>query len=321
MQQQENNNIKISLAPLQGLTDYTYRNTYASFFDGIDVSYSPFLRIEKGEIRKSKLKDILPENNKGLKLIPQILTKSSDEFLYLANIICEMEYDEINWNLGCPYPMVAKQGMGAGMLRTPDSIKNVLDDVMDKINCRLSVKMRTGYENHDDILKILPILNEYDISDITVHPRTGKQIYKGDVDLEAFRNCLGISNHEICYNGDIKDIEAYKHFNSEFPEIKSIMIGRGIISNPFLATDIKGLPVQGDRKEIIAKFHDTLFDQYCNLLSGDSHILNKMIPFWEYIAESFSNSRKVFKAVKKSYKLSKYETTVRNVFKSEDWVK
>ncbi len=319
--EQKDNNIVLSLAPLQGLTDYTYRNTYACFFRGIDICYSPFLRLEKGEIRKSKIKDILPENNNGLHLIPQILASNSDDFLYLANIICEMGYREINWNLGCPYPMVSKQGMGAGMLKYPDKIKNTLDNILDKIDCKLSIKMRTGYDNHEDIIKILPILNKYNITSIIIHPRTAKQLYKGTIDLEAFRKCIDLSKHDISYNGDIVDVEIYNNFSNNFPNIKNIMIGRGIISNPFLASEIKGLPINDNKKEIISKFHDTLFDSYCSLLSGDSHILNKMIPFWEFLAKSFSNEKKIFKEIKKSARVSKYESTIRSIFRNEEWIK
>lgn len=317
----ENNNIKISLAPLQGLTDYIFRNAFASFFEGIDLSYSPFLRIERGEVRKSRLRDILPENNKSLELIPQILTKDSEEFLYLASLVTDKGYKEINLNMGCPYPMVVKQGMGSGMLPHPDKLKKLLDDVVEKIDCKLSIKMRTGYESHEEILDLLPVLNNYPLSKIIIHPRTGKQMYKGEVDIDAFRNCLGITDKDICYNGDISDIDSFNSFRNDFPEINDIMIGRGIIGNPFLPAEIKGISIEGDKKEIVTKFHNTIFEEYSSLLSGDAHILNRMIPFWEYLSSSFSNSRKVFKAIKKSSSVKKYETNVRTVLKNEDWIK
>lgn len=321
MGQLKDTNINISLAPLQGLTDYIYRNTYHKYFEGINLYYSPFLRIEKGEIRKSKLKDILPENNKNIKLIPQILANSTNDFFYIANILTDLGYDEVNWNLGCPYPMVAKQGMGSGMLQYPLKIKQILDGVFGNLNCKISIKMRNGYDMDSSILEILPILNNYPLSDIIVHPRTGKQMYKGNINMDVFKKCLKISSHNISYNGDIKDIECYLQFKENFPEISRIMIGRGIIANPFLASQIKEIEQPNNKKEIIGKFHDTLFQEYCSVLSGDSHILNKMIPLWEYLSTSFTNSKKVFKAIKKSPKLNKYELTVKNILKNEDWIK
>lgn len=313
--------INVSLAPLQGLTDYIYRKTYSKFFEGIDTYYSPFLRIEKGEIRKSKLKDILPENNKGIELIPQILTNNTKDFLYLSSILKDMGYNKINWNLGCPFPMVVKQGMGAGMLEYPEKIKNILDDISKTLDCSISLKMRIGLKEEGSILNILPLLEGKNISEIIIHPRTGKQMYKGSVNREIFRQCTTFSSHNIAYNGDIITIENYKEFHNLFPEIKHIMIGRGILANPFLASQIKDFRQPDNKKEIMGKFHDTLFKEYSCLLSGDSHILNKMIPLWEYLSSSFSNSKKVYKAIKKSNRLNKYEVTVKEILRNEDWIK
>ncbi len=321
MVQKNNTNIKISLAPLQGLTDYIFRNTFNKYFTGIDLSYSPFLRTEKGEIKKSKLKDVLPENNKGLKLIPQVLTNNSKDFLYIVRILNDMGYDEINWNLGCPFPMVVKQDMGSGMLQYPERIKQILNEIFPIINCKLSIKMRNGYDNDKSILEILPILNDYKLTEIIIHPRTGNQMYKGSVNLDIFKQCLKISSHNISYNGDINNIENFQHFHNILPEINSIMIGRGILANPFLASQIKELEQPDNKKEIISKFHDSLFEQYCSALSGDSHIINKMIPLWEYLSTSFTNSKKVFKTIKKSNKLNKYELTIRDIIRNEEWTK
>jgi tRNA-dihydrouridine synthase len=321
MVQKKETNIKILLAPLQGLTDYIYRKTFSKYFQGIDLSYSPFLRIERGEIRKSKIKDVLPENNKGIKLIPQILTNDTNDFLYLVNLLKDMEYDEINWNLGCPFPMLTKQGMGSGMLQYPEKIKQILDEIFPLVNCKLSIKMRNGYDNSKSILDILPILNNFPLTEIIIHPRTGKQMYKGDVNLDIFKQCLEISSHNVSYNGDINNIERYQQFHEIFPSINSIMIGRGILANPFLASEIKKLTQPDNKKEIIGKFHDSLFEQYCSVLSGDSHILNKMVPLWEYLSTSFTNNKKIFKAIKKTNKVNKYELTVRDILKNEEWDK
>lgn len=321
MTEKEDKKIKISLAPLQGLTDYIYRNTYAEYFTGIDLSYSPFLRIERGEIRKSRLRDILPENNKGLKMIPQILTNKSEEFLYLTNMLCDKGYEEVNWNLGCPFPMVVRQGMGSGMLQHPDKIKEILDEVMDKVNCKISIKMRNGLDDDSAILDILPILDNYDINEIIIHPRNGKQMYKGDINMDIFRQCLELSSKEISYNGDIVDIESYQQFNDNYPQVGHVMIGRGIIANPFLASEIKGIPTPENKKEIVGKFHDILFERNCAALSGNAHIMSKMTPMWEYLSQSFSNSRKVFKAIKKCSNVKKYEVAVKDILRNEDWIK
>ena len=215
--------------------------------------------------------------------------------------------------------MVIKQGMGSGMLQYPQKIRQILDKILPLINCKLSIKMRNGYDNDNSILEILPILNDYELTEVIIHPRTGKQMYKGAVNLDIFKQCLKISSHNISYNGDISNIDSFQQFHEIFPNIRSIMIGRGILANPFLASQIKKLAQPENKKEIIGKFHDSLFDKYCSTLSGDSHIINKMIPLWEYMSTSFTNNKKVYKAIKKSNNLNKYELTIRDILKNEEW--
>jgi len=311
---------KISLAPLQGLTDFIFRNTYDKFFTGIDLAYSPYIRIEKGEVRRSKHRDIEPENNTGLKLIPQILTNKEEEFIYLANNLAELGYKEINWNLGCPFPMVARHNLGSGMLNNKEFIDNILTNILDKINCKLSIKMRSGYENDSDIFDILPLLDKHDLTEIIIHPRTGKQMYKGDVNLDIFEKCLPLSKHNITYNGDITDLASYNEFKKRFENIDSIMIGRGIIANPFLPADIKGIEIDGDRKDLFKQFHGELLVGYSELLNGDMQILKRMQAFWEYFSLSFTESRKTYKKVKKATSAAKYINAVNQIFNEEDWI-
>lgn len=317
---QENMQTEISLAPLQGLTDFIFRNSFNKFFTGLDSTYSPFIRIEKGEIRRSKLRDIEPELNKESNLVPQILTNDTEEFIFLANMLSEMGYEEINWNLGCPFPMLARHNLGSGMLKEFEQIDQMLTNVLSKISCKLSLKIRSGYENETDLLELLPLLDKHDICEIIIHPRTGIQQYKGDVNKDVFKKALELSKHKLTYNGDINSLEDYKAFSEEFPSTSSIMIGRGIIANPFLAMDIKGIEVEGDRLEIFKKFHGELLVSYSELLNGDMQILKRMQGFWEYFSLSFTNSRKVYKKIRKAANATKYVNAVNEIFREEKWI-
>jgi tRNA-dihydrouridine synthase len=311
---------RISLAPLQGLTDFIFRNSFEKFFTGLDLTYSPFIRIERGEVRRSKLRDIDPENNSAAKLIPQILTNKAEEFIYLANMITEMGYEEINWNLGCPFPMIARHNLGSGMLKDPKQIDDMLTEVLSKISCKLSIKVRSGYENETDLIELLPLLNKHSLTEIIIHPRTGLQQYKGDVNREVFEKCIPLTKHKLTYNGDINSIKDYNNFRNKFSSTDSIMIGRGIIANPFLAMDIKGITIEGDRLEIFKQFHGELLLAYSDLLNGDMQILKRMQGFWEYFSLSFTNSRKVLKKIKKTTNASKYINAVNEIFREEEWI-
>ncbi len=304
---------KILMAPIQGITDYHFRNTFQKFFDGVDVLYSPFLRLDKDmQLKKSKVKDVLPENNANINLVPQILTNKPDEFIYLSKYLRDLGYNQVNWNLGCPFAMVVNRELGSGLLPNHNKIRKILDEVMPKISLSVSIKMRIGLENGDDIFKILPILDNYPISEIIIHPRTGKQMYKGEVSTHIFEKCLSLTKHKICYNGDINTLEDFQNLKNRFENVSSWMIGRSLVSNPFLAEQIKQKDKDSQENKMLRfkEFHDALAKEYIDRLEGSSHFLNKMRIFWEYFSVSFSNSHKVYKRIKKATSIEKYHIAV-----------
>jgi len=227
-------NNSFSLAPLQGITDYTFRNLISKHFDGIDKVYTPFLRLQNDKtIKNSQIADVLPENNKVSNLIPQILCNTADDLIYLANYLADFGYQEVNWNLGCPHPMVAKRQLGSGLLQFPELIDKILDKSLLSIKTKISIKLRSGYENEDEILKLIPIMNRYQISELIIHPRIGKQIYKGSANPDIVEECLKDYNGIVAYNGDIVDKESFKGLKNRLIKISHWMIGRALIANPF----------------------------------------------------------------------------------------
>jgi tRNA-dihydrouridine synthase B len=301
-------------SPLQGFTDYKFRNAFHKYFGGIDTFYSPYIRLNgKFEIKLNYQRDILPKNNSTLEVIPQIMTNDADEFLFVAKYVKELGYKELNWNLGCPYPMVVNRCMGSGLISDAKRIDEVLKRVHQESDIIVSMKMRMGYENPTEILEVFPILDKYPIKNIAIHARIGKQLYEGGVDLDSFENCLSETRHKIYYNGDITSVEGFRTLKERFPSIDHWMIGRGIISDPFLAQMIKAdtteYPV--NRMEVFGKFHDTLFNEYEQSLSGFNHLMLKMYSFWEYFSQALPNSKGVLKKVKKVKNLEKYEDAVK----------
>ncbi|WP_233890542.1 tRNA-dihydrouridine synthase, partial [Tenacibaculum piscium] len=114
-------------SPLQGFTDFRFRNAQHKYFGGIDTYYAPYIRLNgKMVIKSSYKRDLLPENNNTLTVIPQVITNDPDEFLFVAKYVQSLGYKELNWNLGCPYPMVTKSGMGSGLICNPAKIDEVL---------------------------------------------------------------------------------------------------------------------------------------------------------------------------------------------------
>jgi tRNA-dihydrouridine synthase B len=308
--------LTIHSSPLQGFTDFRFRNAFQRFFGGIDRYIAPYIQVNgKMEIKPASERDIMPENNSSIDLIPQIITRDADEFIFVAKFVQKLGYNELNWNLGCPYPMVAKRGMGAGLLSMPERINKILNRVFAETDIQVSVKMRLGYESPKEIFHVLPVLERYRLANIAIHPRIGKQLYSGEVDLKTFEECLGLSSHKIIYNGDISSIGRFREMKERFPGINHWMIGRGLIADPFLPSMIKSNnPVYPEnRNEVFSSFHDALLSSYEEALSGQKHLLMKMYSFWVYFIQSFPGSQKGLKKIKKAQNLSTYIEAVKQV--------
>ena len=307
-------------SPLQGFTDFRFRNAFNKYFGGIDTFYAPYIRFNgKMEIKSAYERDLLPKNNTVVELIPQIMTNDADEFLFVAKYVQQMGYKELNWNMGCPYPMVTNRCLGSGLISDKVRIDEILKKVHAESDITVSLKMRMGYDAPTEILEVFPVLDKYPIKNIAIHARIGKQLYKGGVDLDSFQKCLDKTKHKIYYNGDITSVAKFNEMTERFPTIDHWMMGRGLIADPFLPSMIKNntFDYPENRLEIFSKFHNTIFHEYDESLSGHTQTILKMLGFWEYFSTSFSNPHKTFKKIKKAKNINAYEDAVKDIFEKE----
>jgi tRNA-dihydrouridine synthase len=223
------------LAPLQSFTDFHFRNAFQEVLGDVDRFYAPYLKMASdGTLKEGPKFDVLPQNNPYDKVVPQIMACCAEDFLIMANYLEQLGYIEVNWNLGCPYPMVAKRDLGSGILNKPDKILSILESVQQKTTLKIGLKMRMGYEDTRDILSLLPALNNIDLTEIIVHARFGKQLYNGSCDYDRFAECITLTRHTLIYNGDINSVADFRKVKNLFPSIHQWMLGRGAVSNPFL---------------------------------------------------------------------------------------
>lgn len=311
--------MKLLLAPIQGMTTAHFRNTYAHIFGGIDTYCAPFIATTgKHQLSPKLFKDILPENNDtSLTILPQLLGNSGTDFNNYAQEIVALGYDKINWNIGCPYSMVTKKKKGSGLLAYPTMIKDFLDVVCLDLNYELTVKMRLGFEHLDEGIKVINLLNDYPIHNVTIHARTGNQLYTGYADLNAFEQLAQRSKHTLTYNGDINTPSDFNNLQTRFPSIDSVMIGRGALYNPFLPSEIKGIFLSKSEKLIQLKaFHEIIYTYYKHILSGDQHLCDKMKEFWTYFLVNLDPTDKSIKKIKKCRSIKDYMLIVNDLFEN-----
>ncbi|AGF80019.1 tRNA-dihydrouridine synthase [Desulfocapsa sulfexigens DSM 10523] len=308
---------ELVLAPIRGITDCHFRSLFQRHFPGFDSALAPFINPQRhSQFNTGQLKDILPVANLELPVTPQFLHTNPEDFLFLAGRLQELGYREVNWNLGCPAPMVTKKQRGSGLLPFPEKIFDFLDQVLPKLTqlgIRLSIKTRLGYENRQELLDLLPRLDQYPLAEIIIHGRLGSQMYKGEVDRDAFGHCLECTQHFIVYNGDITSKEVFDTLQQQFPKVDKWMIGRGALANPFLPAEIKGKEISGQRQQL-QLFHDELYTCYADLLDGPAHLLGRMKQLWIYLSAFFPPEHKTWKLIKKCKTESSYQEIIKRLF-------
>lgn len=238
-------------APLEGITGYIYRNAHQHIFQGVDKYFTPFVtpKPKKGLNTREK-NDIAPEHNKNIPVVPQILTNKAADFIKVAGMMEELGYKEVNLNLGCPSGTVVSKKKGSGFLADLEGMKYFFDEVFSQVNIEVSVKTRLGVENPDEVIDLMNIYNAFPISEVIVHARVREDYYKRPVNQEAFAQCLAISKHPVCYNGDLFTAQDIENLTAKFPDIKAVMLGRGMIANPQLTEVFCGREAHGDSTSV-----------------------------------------------------------------------
>ena len=306
------------LAPMQGLTELMFRKVYHTCFPGaLDLAISPFLSLTHGNLADAwkKIDDVLPEANQdSIPVIPQILGKEPVEFVELANRLHEIGYTEVNWNIGCPMRRVTAKHRGSGILPYPDEVRSILDYIMPRLRPALSVKMRLGLHSPDEIFNLIPILNDYPLLNITIHPRTGKQQYSGQVDLDTFEQTLPLLKHQVIYNGDLCTVADFRRLRQRFPKIQHYMIGRGILYDPLLPLKIKNNH-PADLKATLL-FVTALSDAINQLPIREESRMRKTKEYWCLVRRSLPITEQQATAVLRAQTPSETNTKLRAILAS-----
>lgn len=296
--------MNIYFAPLQGFTEDAYRRIHNNTIGGVEAYYTPFIRLEHGEIRSKDLRDIRPEWNEGVNVVPQVIASSNDEFQTVLASIPD-SYSHIDINMGCPFPLQTRHGRGAGLLARPEVVRSFILPNTDHV--AYSVKMRLGLDDPNEWRKVLPILNDMPLEHIIVHPRIATQQYKGEVDMGQFEALLAASKHPVIYNGDITTVDDIHRLEAAYGEkLKGAMIGRGLLARPTLAWEYQSGECLSDRQIInkVLDLHAQLLAHYEKIIPGEDQRLCKIRTFWEYMEPLLG--RKAWKKVVKAGNMKNY---------------
>jgi len=322
--------MQLYLAPLEGITTVTYRRAFERKFGGVDRYFTPFIVNKKLGARE--IEGILPENNPGVTLIPQIMSNRAEDFIQVSKEIATYGYDTVNLNLGCPSGTVVSKKRGAGFLAYPDELDAFLSEVYEKCPMKISIKTRIGLEDENEWENLLSIYEKYPMEELIIHPRLRTDYYKAPIRMDAFAKAVEQIKVPVCYNGEINSVEDVMRIREQFPQVERLMIGRGVLRYPQLFLQIReelgaesgqdGVTTQAgtvgmsqeELKKRIRTFHDELLEDYRIIMSGDRNALFKMKEIWSYMGEAFEGADKHLKKIKKANYITDYKIAVNELF-------
>ena len=304
----------LDFAPMEGITGAVFRRLHHAYFPGVDRYYTPFLSPTKDRrFTPREQREIFPEFNQGLAVIPQILTKVPEDFLWMAGELHAMGYGEVDLNLGCPSGTVTAKGKGAGMLADVQALDCFLNTVFEKAPCSVSVKTRLGLEDPEEFGPILEVYNRYPMSELIIHPRVRKDFYRHPVRLEAFEKALTASKYPVSFIGGFVTAEDFTACVRRWPQVKAVMVGQALVSDPFLAGKIR-YGAQGS-KEVLREFLDRLLDGYAEQFGSRVNAMKRMKEVWIYLMRLFGDSERLGKKILKAKTVEEYEAAVSAVFR------
>lgn len=300
-------------APLEGLTDYTFRCLHSRYFPGADRYYAPFFATTQNRVFSPKeFRDLLPENNEGVPLVPQLLGRNAEDFLWTARQLRALGYEEINLNLGCPSGTVTAKGKGAGQLRDTEALDRFLGEIFAGFDGRISVKTRLGVEAPAEFERLLAIYGRYPLCELIIHPRTAREMYRGPLHPDVFGAALGRCRAGVCYNGGITTAAVGREAEARWPSATALMIGRGLMADPALIRKLKG--GAGADAETLRAFFSELYESYCVRFGSAHNAMSRMKGLWFYAIHLFDDTQRYARRIAKARYPSDYEALMRTLF-------
>ena len=297
-------------APMEGITDATFRALHHKYFGGIDRYYMPVISptmhrcLTRREARELPKADSVP-----FRAVPQLLGKNLSDMLWAVDVCRALGYDEVNINLGCPSGTVVSKGKGSGMLQDPDALDEFLNGLYAGASLPISLKTRIGLNEPEEFPRLLEIYNQYPVKELTVHPRVRKAFYKGPCDMEMFRYAVEHSKNPLCYNGSLNHLSDIEAIRGEFPSVGSVMIGRGLVADP-------GLLCGGTKREPLQNFMDEMCETYSVLFGSRRNAIFRMKENWHFLINLFENSEKHWKALRKTTDYDTFCAITREIFET-----
>ncbi len=249
---------KFFLAPMAGITDYSFRKQARKY--GAAYTVTELTSVE-GIIRKEKQIEEVLDAKKGEQTGIQLFG-GNPESVSRAGKIIEDRGIIIDFNLGCPAPHITAQEAGAALLMKKEKIHKIITRLIDSVKKPVTAKIRLGPDNKRLVYKeVAKTLEEAGISMLTIHPRTVKQGYSGEAEWNKIRELKEMMEIPVVGNGDIdspeKAVKMLEETNCDYA-----MIGRAARGNPFIFKQSNDLLRKGTYESVTDEERIKAWEEY-----------------------------------------------------------
>ena len=244
---------QVVLAPMAGICNSAFRRIAKEM--GAGLIYAEMVSDKALLYKSKKTEDMLYMKDEERPISQQIFGSDKESFVEAAKIVCEkMHPDIIDINMGCPVPKVAVSAQaGAALLKNPDKVYEIVKSVVEAVSIPVTVKIRSGWDkNSINAIERAKVCERAGASAICVHPRTRSQRYEGLSDWNIIKEVKESISIPVIGNGDIRSVDDAKRM-IELTNCDAVMIGRGVLGNPWLIRDIVNYLEDGALPKVISK--------------------------------------------------------------------
>lgn len=296
-------------APMEGLTDRIFRRLHHKYFPGLDRYYTPFFSpTVHRALTPKEARELPPASTEAFTVIPQLLTKNAEDFIWMAFQCKELGYSQVDLNLGCPSGTVTAKGKGSGMLLDLDALDSFLYEIYNAAPLPISIKTRIGFDSVDNFPRLLEIFNRYPVKELTIHPRLRSEFYSGSVHMDVFSYAAENSRAALCYNGDLRSVSDIQTIADQFPQAKAVMLGRGLIRDPGMLTP------DGTTIPALEGFYGELLEEYLIAFGGSRNAMFRLKEHWGLLITRFADSERLAKRLRKTTDLAEFKAITAEVF-------
>jgi tRNA-dihydrouridine synthase len=227
----------LALAPMQDITDLPFMRLISSYGNA-DVYFTEYFRVLPDSRLDPKILASITNNPTGRPVVAQMIGNDITALVRTARELQQHPVAAVDLNLGCPVPIVYRKCAGGGLLRDPDRIDQILGALREAVEIPFTVKTRIGFEDADVFEDLLPIFAKHSLDLLSVHARTVKEMYRSAPRYEFIARaaeslpCPVLANGNIYSAAKADEVLARTHAHG-------LMIGRGVIRNPWLFRQIR----------------------------------------------------------------------------------